>query len=304
MIRYVKHDDIDKERWDECIQHSASPLIYAKAVYLDHMAGEWDALVMDDYRAVMPLTWRSKFGIKYLYQPAFTQQLGVFAKKELYVELKLTELFINECKRYFNFAEINLNESNSVEGLLCRTNFVLALDLSHDQRRAGYKTSFQQHLTKASKQNLLYRSTTMFDEIVRSFSGQQRFKMRSVKRSDYKKFSTLCSVLSVHGMCIAREVISNNEAVARVILLKDEKRIYNIMSFITAHGRELRANHFLYDSILNEFSNTGMLFDLEGSDVPGVRDFYAAFGGVDRPYYFLRYNHLHPLLRWGKKVIG
>ncbi len=42
-------------------------------------AGQWDALVLDDYQAVMPLTWRSKFGIRYLYQPAFTQQTGIFS---------------------------------------------------------------------------------------------------------------------------------------------------------------------------------------------------------------------------------
>ena len=34
--------------------------------------GKWDALVLDDYAAVMPLTWRRKYGTRYLYQPAFT----------------------------------------------------------------------------------------------------------------------------------------------------------------------------------------------------------------------------------------
>ncbi len=42
------------------------------------MAKQWDALVWNDYEAVMPLTWNRKYGIAYLYQPFLTAQLGVF----------------------------------------------------------------------------------------------------------------------------------------------------------------------------------------------------------------------------------
>src|ERR1700692_3437990 len=78
MIHYLKHNAIDKRRWDEAIDRAFNGMIYAKSWYLDIVSPQWDALVSDDYRAVMPLTWRRKFGVYYLYQPFFTQQLGVF----------------------------------------------------------------------------------------------------------------------------------------------------------------------------------------------------------------------------------
>ena len=55
------------------------------------MAKQWDALVLNDYEAVMPLTWNKKYGIAYLYQPFLTAQLGVFGKN---ISGELLEAFL------------------------------------------------------------------------------------------------------------------------------------------------------------------------------------------------------------------
>lgn len=82
-IVHLTYDEIDRKKWDACIRQSLNGLIYAETVYLDHMAVNWDGLVLGDYEAVMPLTWKKKWGIKYLYQPAFFQQGGIFSSKKL-----------------------------------------------------------------------------------------------------------------------------------------------------------------------------------------------------------------------------
>ena len=81
QIRYVKRKDIDAQKWDECISNSPNGIIYAYVFYLDCMADQWDALVYNDYEAIMPLTWRKKYGVAYLYQPFFTQQSGIFSQQ-------------------------------------------------------------------------------------------------------------------------------------------------------------------------------------------------------------------------------
>ena len=45
------------------------------------MARHWDGLILNDYEAVMPVTWNQKWGIKYLHQPALTPQLGIFSSQ-------------------------------------------------------------------------------------------------------------------------------------------------------------------------------------------------------------------------------
>ena len=56
-------------------------MVYAFSYYLNSMAKNWDALVLNDYDAVMPLTWNKKYGFYYLYQPFMSASLGVFGNE-------------------------------------------------------------------------------------------------------------------------------------------------------------------------------------------------------------------------------
>ena len=83
MIHYLKRKDIDIVKYNTCIEASINTRIYAYSWYLDIVATNWDILVLNDYEAVMPLPWRQKYFIKYMYPPAWTQQLGVFSKSRI-----------------------------------------------------------------------------------------------------------------------------------------------------------------------------------------------------------------------------
>ena len=58
---FLKHDKIDKVKWDNCISRSVNGHIYARSWYLNIVSPDWDALIEGDYEAVMPLTWKRKF---------------------------------------------------------------------------------------------------------------------------------------------------------------------------------------------------------------------------------------------------
>ena len=89
MIRYIPHHEIDKSLWDRTITNAVNGSICALSWYLDIVAGTWDALVEGDYENVMPLPWRKKGGIRYIHQPRFTQQLGLFGSGLLKTEQTL-----------------------------------------------------------------------------------------------------------------------------------------------------------------------------------------------------------------------
>jgi hypothetical protein len=110
VIRYIRHREIDKLKWDACIQRSVNGIIYGYSWYLDIVAEGWEALVEENYESVMPLICRKKFGIRYLFQPFFTQQLGVFSSNK-FTEEKIKE-FISAIPQKFSFFEINLNTFN------------------------------------------------------------------------------------------------------------------------------------------------------------------------------------------------
>ena len=109
------------------------PLVISLIIWLQG----WGALIVDDYRMVMPLTWKKKWGIKYLYQPPFIQQLGVFSETQISDDE--LALFIKAMKRHFRFAEIFLNFQNQTTLALARQNYVLSLASGYEQLRVGYK---------------------------------------------------------------------------------------------------------------------------------------------------------------------
>src|ERR1035437_3046922 len=134
MIHYFKHNEIDKIKWDHYIDRSAHNLIYAYSWYLDIVSPNWEALVEDDYKLVMPLTGNKKYGIHYLYPPYFAQQLGVFSKDKL-SQTKVEE-FLNAIPQHYKFLEINLNTHNTFDlpgfQIKKNTNIELSLDSPYE----------------------------------------------------------------------------------------------------------------------------------------------------------------------------
>lgn len=306
-IQYLRNEQIDKDKWDACIRSSFNSMIYAQAHYLDAMADHWDALVYGDYEVVMPLTWRKKYGIKYLYQPAFIQQLGIFGSVP--INDKLLQQFIQITRKLFRFCEIFLNEKNPVEEsaynastITRRTNYVLTLDRPHKIIQQSYKQTILQHIGKAIRNQVEYVQEIEEANIISAYEEYLGSGRTHLSTDDFLRFKAVCAQMKGRGFCITRGVKDNRgNLLAQAILLKDHARLYNIMSVITPMGRELRANHFLYDSILNEFANSGLVFDFEGSEIPGVSVFYKSFGAFDKPYYFFKYNDLPWWIKFFKK---
>ena len=113
MIKVLKHNKIDKTRWDDCINKSFNGNVYALSWYLDIIHPEWDALVENNYERVMPLTSSRKFGLSYMFQPFFAQQLGVFSTSQLSQED--VERFINAIPKQYLLTQYRLNSYNKVD---------------------------------------------------------------------------------------------------------------------------------------------------------------------------------------------
>lgn len=295
-IRYLERNEIDAIKWNNCIRDASNGLIYARSFYLDAMAENWSALVAGDYQYVMPLTWRRKYGYTYLCQPAFTAQLGVFYRNDL--NSRTVEKFIDQTKLHFKFCEIHLNFSNIVPATQVRANYVLDLNKSYPDIRKGYKKRLLENLQEAEHHHLQYLDTTDYTETIQLFKSQYGKRLPYVRNVDYRHFEILCEELIRSNMIFARQVkdLSGN-LLNSSIFFRDERRIYNIMSVSLPAGREKRAHFFLLDHLIMEFSTKNIWLDMEGSEVPGIAEFYRKFGTVNQPYPFLKYNQLPFLIR-------
>jgi hypothetical protein len=303
-IKYLTYQEIDKKKWDECIVNAANTLIYAYSFYLDNCTAQsWDALVLNDYDAVMPLIYRKKYSIKYLYQPPFLQQSGIFFKDSLSQEMLYT--FLTSTKQYFKFAEINLNYANGSKQkefmLSHRNNFLLDLSKNYKILTAGYKSNFNKNIKKAAKHPFVYEITTDFNYVIDLYKKLYHSRTLTVQKNDYEALRANCTKLFAENNIVIRQAVVNKEILAAVILLKDANRLYNLASCVTEEGKKSSANYYLYDKIIEEFSNKPLILDLEGSDIKGIADFYKSMNPVNEPYFFLKYNNLPKLVKYFKK---
>lgn len=294
-LTYLHRNEINTAKWDQCINMACNSLIYPRSFYLDHMAKHWDALVWGDYEAVMPLPWNQKWGIKYLYQPAFTQQLGIFGN--IPVTNALEASFLSEVQQHFRFAEIFLNYAHPAT--IQRSNFVLPLHRSYERLRMQYKRVLLKNLVRAKRYNLLYSNEIDYKVVMEGHKELYGHRTPHVTRDDYDRFEKLCLSVDKNEL-VVRAVRENDKLLAAALLLHKKNRLYLLQSVTWPEGRIKEANRFLIDRLISEFSASDNVLDFEGSDLPGVAEFYKNFGAKDEPYYFYRYNHLPWLIKWAK----
>lgn len=283
-IRCLNREDIDTTRWDELISGSSDSLIYARSALLDRLSPSWKALVYGDYEAVMPLTWKKKYMISYLHQPPFLQQLGVFGV----VSEKGMQAFSEVARAQFRFAEINTR--SPLPGTACaeRSNYVL--DLSHEYSRlcARYSPLHQKNLKRAEGTGLQYISSSDHRACIELSYSLYQDKTPHVRKDAYESLASFAHASPGH--VFTREVRRGQQVLASAFCLMDRKRIYFIINNIPPEGRKALANHWLVDHLIREFSGSGKLLDLEGSDLPGIAEFYKGFGALNEPYYFCKWN--------------
>jgi hypothetical protein len=299
-IRYLEREAIDDSRWDRCVVQSTNSLIYGRSFYLDRMAdGRWDALVLGEYEAVMPLTWRRKFGIKYLYQPAFTQQTGIFSR--LHLSNTVIQAYLTAAIHRFRFAEIFLNYGNPLPCLQPRTNLILPLEDSYETLAARYRKDLVRNLRLAASSGLQYVIDPDPSLTLQAYRHKYTGRIPGTTPKDYLNFEMLCRHLLDSGALLLRAVSdARHRLLSTAVLPRDEQRIYLLQSTTFPGGREAKANHFLLDQLIKEWAGSRLVLDFEGSDLPGVKLFYEAFGSTGQPYFFYRCNRLPFPLRFLK----
>lgn len=272
---------------------SVNSLIYGYSWYLDIVSPDWEALVLDDYEAVFPLTHRKKI-FRYLYQPYFTQQLGLFYKNEAHEGL--LDEFLNCIPESFRYIDIQLNEHNQPDEkkwrVKKRKNFVLDLNKPAIKLMKDYNNQTLRNIKKSNKQNLTIKpvdSSSAVDYYMKT-KGEVTI---GVDERDYARFKLLLTEVEKHNMLICRGVYANEtELVATAIIYTTSNRLYLINNCVTPRGKELRAMYHLLDHLILQFAEQPMLLDFEGSDIPGVADFNKSFGAARKFYSRLKVNKL------------
>ena len=302
MIQLLEHNAIDKKKWDATI--AACGNIYAFSWYLDVVHPEWEAMVEDDYQVVMPLTGGKKFGVNYLFQPYFVQQLGVFSKAALSPEK--TSEFLQAIPSKYRFAEIRLNESNaldnSIQGIEYHRNVLLDLNQDYEAIRAHYHTNTKRNLAKAEGNNLQIVDTVIPYHVVALFTDNRGALLDKWGDAEYARLTRVTQAAVNHKSAFILGVTEKGvgQLLCAAIFMKTKDRITFLFSGLTEEGKQRQAMTYLLDQTIQRLANQPFTFDFEGSDDENLARFYLGFGGNETQYPSYTFNRLSPI---GKAVL-
>jgi len=226
QIQYLNREQIDTVKWDNCIDESPNGLIYGFSFYLDAMAKHWDALVLGDYVAVMPLTWNKKYGIHYLYQPAFVAQSGVFGKN---LDHRLINSFINAIPKKFKLVEIDLNSGNVLgyaNEFNLRQNFVLFLNKQYSEIERDYRENHTRNIKKTFQSGCTVKKSIAVEEII-AINKELMKNGGGLPETDYENFKALFYLLKQKQQAETYAIVNTQDQImASCVFFYSHERAY------------------------------------------------------------------------------
>ena len=279
MINYIKRKDLEVVKYNDCIENSIQSRIYAFSWYLDIVADNWDVLVLNDYEAVMPVPWKQKYFIKYVTQPFFCQQLGIFSKEKFTKETQ--EEIIKMIPKKFVKVSLNFNSDNFLNHKMkLRNNHVLKVKYIYDENYKKFSKNRKRDLKKA---NL---STLTFEE---NLDVKEFYDFYLLNDKNFRNYISMKEVLQ-NILTLKTNVIrcfgvrSEKNLIACVLLLDDGKRITYLVPVSNSLGKKNGASTLLISEIIKKYKSKDYSLDFEGSMISSVANFYRSFGSEVESY--------------------
>ncbi len=233
-----------------------------------------------------------KYGITYVFQPLFCQQLGIFPPPPK----AIAEIFYRTLLGRVKYSDVNLNSENlaieTIPGIdfLPRLNYLLDLQGDYESISKKYSTNTKRNISKASKNQLQLVAGIQLEEylefkkenLATALTKQDFAKLKSIIAfGQYKGFGEIQGVYNVE-----------NKLVAAVYFCRWKDRVIYLNAASDNEGKELRAMYFLIDNFIRDNAGRNLKLDLEGSMIPGVARFYSGFGATPETYFQLKINRL------------
>lgn len=287
MITYIKRKDLDVVKYDDCISLSLQSRIYAFSWYLDIVADHWDVLVLNDYEAVMPIPVKQKLGIKYIAQPLFCQQLGVFSK------FKISEDIFNNFLRKLGKGNIRVlyqfNSSNSKFSTkkfeFQRINYVLKLDKPYTELRKKYRKDRKSRLNQVRKKDFFISKCNSEDIVDLAKTYYPQIELKELEYNTLSELISFC-LETEKGFTVG--VYENKILLGASFFLKDDYRLTYLFSASSPEGKKYNVNSLILDEVIQRYSNSNLTLDFEGSMNSGIASFFRSFGAEKENYIFLK----------------
>jgi hypothetical protein len=312
VIHFLRYAQLDLAAWDACVAAADQPVPYAQTAWLRATAGRWDALVeraegTGQYLSVLPLPVKRRPWGREVYQPAFTQQLGLLTTaasqhRELEQYLALTT------GRYSRLYT-QLNTSNPVPAafpglaVTSRQTYCLPLTADYETLHQGYSADYRRRLrlNQQLEQPLRVSESASVAELLGLFRQYKRGAVAGLKARHYRQLQTLTANLQQLGQVqiLAVREPQTGELLAGALFVRTPRVLIYLFAAASPAGKKAAAPVLLLDHVIRQYAaSPGLVLDFEGGMIPSIARFFANFGARPVPYAALTFTRQPWYLSW------
>lgn len=302
-MKYIKHSQIDKKKWDNLVSQVPKVHFYFLYDYLSTIC-EWDAVVVEtegEYLCAVPLPFKKKLWLKYIYQPFFCQQLGVLSKRPISQEQVSMLKTILEKKFSFGYAQWqNLEELNAVFNTQDRKNYEINVCHPFEKLKLNYNTNRKRTINKLKKNSYEIKNSKSSYELsacVDRFSELFSNTISEIKSIHYTCLKDALASIKDKATVHVKSVVYNGNIISSGLFVEYNNRIVYLLGFTEENFRKQSVQTLLFDDLIKENAGRDRIIDLEGGSNEGIGRFYASLGGVLSPYSIVKINNNHLIFR-------
>lgn len=274
MIRRLKYEEIDFEKFRNCVDHSSQKNFYAQKEVLDFLTENWELLVWKNYEVVMPIPVQKKYSFTFVVMPLFCQQLGIFGNNSE----EINQAFLQFLKKKYRIVNYQFNYQNRFsEKLPLKKNHIINTTEYPLLRKKYFKG---RKSTVKSAQNLNYSEEKLTPEILNfiklNFKGLDKI-------SDQEKFSLYIKNLEKRGLLKLFSAKLNHEILSLAIITESNNE-FSLLGLVNdKKSKDKNGASFLIDRILKENIHEKS-FNFMGGNIRGQEVFFKSFGAELQEY--------------------
>ncbi len=292
-IKVIDSDSIDQIKWSKMLLRTPELIAqYSEYWFLTTISDKWQAYVYGDYQSAFPCVYKTRYGIKIMYQPFFSRGFSLLGNQDQDLLNKIIML-VNE-----RFSLIRFNSEEIIQDFgFQKTSMkyqLLSLNRSYEEIFDNYATNAKRILKK--KPNVDIKETNNTLGFIELFKDKIGVKL-GYKPSNYDSLGELIDQGLGNGTFKLFSLASHNKNYGYACFYFYRNTVNYIKGVLNDDGKNDGAMYVMFDYLIRTYAGTDKVLDFGGSNINGVATFYRKFGADNKTYYSYEKNQLPLLFR-------
>jgi len=266
-INYLEQKDVSYYHWDLCVSRAVNSSIYGYTWFLNTVTDDWDALVAEDYKMVMPLPLKQNLTGMRIAQPFYCPYLGIYSTGSMSPEI--VRAFLKAIPRRYGKINLVLNKFNNFDKNIAPVSatekFELDLIRGYDAIQDHYSNELKFKLFEAKQAGVGTNQGLLPNEFL-DLANKSNME-KSYLHPGILRMIIATSIRYKMGKIYTAYSPENNICAA-ILVLKDNTRLIKYMSVETPEGTRLNAGLLLIDEIIKEHAENPITMSFESIGSP------------------------------------